>query len=87
MPGDWAPPVLGTVPAAAKPLGAAMGLSWLSSTDVKGLCLRGGAEALGVPAGHPGLRDEAALQAWAVGRHWHADRSALVYFCQPAWQI
>lgn len=82
-----APPVLGTVPAAAKPFRAAMGLSRLSSTDVKGLCFYGSAEALGVPAGCLGLRDKAALQAGVLGRHWHADRSGLVYFCQPAWQV
>lgn len=64
-----------------------MGLSWLSSTEVKCLCLRGDGEALGLPAGHPGLRDKAALQARALGRHWHADCSGLVYFCQPAQQI
>lgn len=64
-----------------------MGQLQLSSTDVKGLHLRRGAEALGVPAGQPGLRDKAALQARALGRRWHADRSGRVYFCQPAQQI
>lgn len=56
------------MPAAAKSLEAAMDLFQSSSTDVKGLCLCGGVETLVVPAKHPGLRDKAVLQAWALGR-------------------
>lgn len=39
VPAEEGTHVLGTMHGAAKPSGAAMGFSWVSSPDMKGLCL------------------------------------------------
>lgn len=79
IPGECGTHVLGTRHGAAKPSGAAMGFSWVSSTGVRGLCLWG----VQKPWGHlwaSGLEFHAALQAGAPSRHRNMDHSGLLYF-------
>lgn len=63
-----------------------MGFSWVSSTDVKGLCLCGGAEALG-----PQLGIRAGVPALSCKQGLSAGTSTLTpqgcFISQPAQQV